>query len=82
MPLPIIRKTQTVAQSRFFKIEEMHNIQQDMSSASTSGCLRSGGVIVVAVNANDELLLIRGTLRVSASFSSPCPRVLQSQGRV
>ena len=61
MPLPIIRKAQTVAQSRFFKIEEMHltfsnGVERVYERLPAIG---EQGVIVVAVNANDELLLIR-----------------------
>ena len=66
MPLPIIRKTQTVAQVGF----------QDRGDALTFSngvervyerlpAIGSREVIVVAVNANDELLLIENTLRFS-----------------
>ena len=61
MPLPIIRKTQTVAQSRFFKIEELHLVFSNGVERIYERLPAAGeqGVIVVAVNASDELLLNR-----------------------
>ena len=61
MPLPTIRKTQVLAQSRFFTIEAMHltfsnGVERVYERLPAVG---EQGVIVVAVNDNEELLLIR-----------------------
>ena len=61
MPLPLIRKTQTIAQSRFFTIEALHlsfsnGVERVYERLPAVG---RPGVIVVAINDNDELLLIR-----------------------
>ena len=61
MPLPTIRKTEVLAQSRFFTIEAMHltfsnGVERVYERLPAVG---EQGVIVVAVNDNDELLLIR-----------------------
>lgn len=61
MPLPTIRKTELLAQSRFFKIEAMHltfsnGVERVYERLPAIG---EQGVIVVAVNDNDELVLIR-----------------------
>ena len=61
MPLPLIRKIQTIAQSRFFTIEALHlsfsNGVERVYERLPAVC--QPGVIVVAINDNDELLLIR-----------------------
>ncbi len=61
MPLPLIRKIQTIAQSRFFAIEALHlsfsnGVERVYERLPAVG---QPGVIVVAINDNDELLLIR-----------------------
>lgn len=61
MPLPLIRKIQTIAQSRFFTIEALHlsfsnGVERVYERLPAMG---QPGVIVVAINDNDELLLIR-----------------------
>ena len=61
MPLPLIRKIQTIAQSRFFTIEALHlsfsnGVERVYERLPAVG---RPGVIVVAINDNDELLLIR-----------------------
>ena len=61
MPLPLIRKIQTIAQSRFFTIEALHlsfsnGVERVYERLPAVG---QPGVIVVAINDNDELLLIR-----------------------
>ena len=61
MPLPTIRKTEVLAQSRFFTIEAMHltfsnGVERVYERLPAVG---EQGVIVVAVNEHDELLLIR-----------------------
>lgn len=61
MPLPTIRKIQVLAQSRFFTIEAMHltfsnGVERVYERLPAVG---EQGVIVVAVNDNEELLLIR-----------------------
>ena len=61
MPLPTIRKTEVLAQSRFFTIEAMHltfsnGVERIYERLPAVG---EQGVIVVAVNDKDELLLIR-----------------------
>ena len=61
MPLPLIRKIQTIAQSRFFTIEALHlsfsnGVERVYERLPAVG---RPGVIVVAINHNDELLLIR-----------------------
>ena len=61
MPLPLIRKIQTIAQSRFFTIEALHlsfsnGVERVYERLPAVG---QSGVIVVAINDNDELLLIR-----------------------
>ena len=61
MPLPLIRKIQTMAQSRFFTIEALHltfsnGVERVYERLPAVG---EPGVIVVAINDNDELLLIR-----------------------
>jgi ADP-ribose diphosphatase len=61
MPLPTIEKTEVLAQSRFFKIEAMHLTFSNGAERIYERLPAVGeqGVIVVAVNENDELLLIR-----------------------
>lgn len=61
MPLPTIRKTQVLARSRFFTIEAMHltfsnGVERVYERLPAVG---EQGVIVVAVNDKEELLLIR-----------------------
>ena len=61
MPLPLIRKIQTIARSRFFTIEALHpsfsnGVERVYERLPAVG---RPGVIVVAFNDNDELLLIR-----------------------
>ena len=61
MPLPLISKIQTIAQSRFFTIEALHlsfsnGVERVYERLPSVG---QPGVIVVAINDNDELLLIR-----------------------
>ena len=61
MPLPVIRKTELLAQSRFFKIEAMHltfsnGVERIYERLPAVG---EQAVIVVAINDNDELILIR-----------------------
>lgn len=61
MPLPTIQKTEVLAQSRFFKIEAMHLTFSNGEERIYERLPAVGeqGVIVVAVNEQDELLLIR-----------------------
>lgn len=61
MRLPIIQKTEVLAQSRFFKIEAMHLTFSNGEERVYERLPAVGeqGVIVVAVNDNEELLLIR-----------------------
>ena len=61
MPLPLIRKIQTIAQSRFFTIEALHLLFSNGVERVYERLPAVGepGVIVVAINDNDELLLIR-----------------------
>lgn len=61
MPLPEILDTRDVARSRFFRIEEL-DLEFATGERRTYERLAAGrreAVIVVAVNANDELMLIR-----------------------
>ena len=61
MPLPEILATATLATTRFFKVEALdlrfsNGVERRYERLPSSGV---EGVIVVAVNANNELLLIR-----------------------
>ena len=61
MPLPEIIATETLATTRFFKIEAL-DLRFSNGVERRYECLPAGGaegVIVVAVNAQNELLLIR-----------------------
>ena len=63
MPLPKIIKTETLAATRFFKIEAMHlefsTGEQRVYERLPAGV--SSGVIVVAINENDELMPVSYT---------------------
>ena len=61
MPLPEILATETLAQTRFFKIEALdlrfsNGVERRYERLPSTGI---EGVIVVAINAKNELLLIR-----------------------
>ena len=76
MPLPLIRKIQTMAQSRFFTIEALHltfsnGVERVYERLPAVG---EPGVIVVAINDNDELLLIREYAAGFHEFQLTLPR--------
>ena len=82
MPLPKINKTETLATTRFFKIEALHlefstgeqRVYERLPGGATSG------VIVVAINANDELMLIREYAAGFHELQLTLPKVAVDQG--
>ena len=82
MPLPIIQKTEVLAQSRFFKIEAMHLSFSNGEERIYERLPAVGeqGVIVVAVNDQDELLLIREYAAGFHEFQLTLPKGAADQG--
>ena len=82
MPLPKIIKTETLAATRFFKIEAMHlefsTGEQRVYERLPAGA--SSGVIVVAINENDELMLIREYAAGFHEFQLTLPKGAVDQG--
>jgi ADP-ribose diphosphatase len=82
MPLPKIIKTETLAATRFFKIEAMHlefsTGEQRVYERLPAGV--SSGVIVVAINENDELMLIREYAAGFHEFQLTLPKGAVDQG--
>ncbi len=82
MPLPKIEKTEILAQSRFFKIEAMHLTFSNGEARVYERLPAVGeqGVIVVAVNDNDELLLIREYAAGFHEFQLTLPKGAADKG--
>jgi ADP-ribose diphosphatase len=82
MPLPTIHKTEVLAQSRFFKIEAMHLTFSNGEERVYERLPAVGeqGVIVVAVNEHDELLLIREYAAGFHEFQLTLPKGAAEKG--
>lgn len=82
MRLPIIQKTEVLAQSRFFKIEAMHLTFSNGEERVYERLPAVGeqGVIVVAVNDNEELLLIREYAAGFHEFQLTLPKGAAEKG--
>ncbi len=82
MPLPTIHKTEVLAQSRFFKIEAMHLTFSNGEKRVYERLPAVGeqGVIVVAVNEHDELLLIREYAAGFHEFQLTLPKGAAEKG--
>lgn len=82
MPLPTIHKTEVLAQSRFFKIEAMHLTFSNGEERVYERLPAVGeqGVIVVAVNEYDELLLIREYAAGFHEFQLTLPKGAAEKG--
>lgn len=82
MPLPKIEKTEILAQSRFFQIEAMHLAFSNGEARIYERLPAVGeqGVIVVAVNDNDELLLIREYAAGFHEFQLTLPKGAADKG--
>ena len=82
MPLPDIQRTQTLAETRFFKVEALHlqfsnGVQRVYERLPAQG---EPGVIVVAVNDAAELLLIREYAAGFHEFQLTLPKGAAERG--